>query len=110
MMNEEHDAVTVEENAAAQRFETRIGSHLAFAAYRRDGETITFTHTEVPAAIEGHGVASALAHAALEHAQAQHLTVIPQCPFFASYIRRHTQFASLVPTEYLPRLDKNPHP
>ena len=110
MMDEEHDAVTVEENAAAQRFEAHVGQYLAFAEYQRDGETIIFTHTEVPTAIEGHGIASALAHTALEHAQAHYLTVIPQCPFFASYIRRHSQFASLVPAEYLTRLNKNPHP
>lgn len=110
MMNQERDAVTVEENLAAHRFEARIGPHLAVAEYRRDGETITFTHTEVPAAIEGHGVASALAHAALEQAQSQHLTVIPQCPFFASYIRRHPQYAPLVPADHSQHPSEIQHP
>ncbi len=107
MSQEERDAVIVEENTAAQRFETRIGPHLAFAEYRRDGETIIFTHTEVPEEIEGHGVASALARTALEQAQVQHLTVIPQCPFFASYIRRHPHYASLVPSDYHPQLPED---
>ena len=101
-MAHDHDAVTVTENMAEQRFEAHIGAHLAVAEYRRDGDTITFTHTGVPEEIEGRGVASALAHTALEQARAQGLTVIPQCPFFATYIRRHPEYANLLPTTYHP--------
>jgi predicted GNAT family acetyltransferase len=96
----ENETVQVKENAAAHRFEAQIGDYLAVAEYRRVGDTITFTHTEVPEPLEGRGIASSLAHTALEQARAQHLTVIPQCPFFASYIRRHPEYAPLVrPTE-----------
>jgi predicted GNAT family acetyltransferase len=96
-MDQENQPVQVEENTAAHRFEARIGDYLAVAEYRRVGDTITFTHTEVPAPLEGRGIASALAHTALEQARTQHLTVIPLCPFFASYIRRHPEYAPLVP-------------
>jgi predicted GNAT family acetyltransferase len=102
VQNHTHDAMTVTENMAAQRFEAHIGPHLAVAEYRRDGNTITFTHTEVPEEIEGRGVASALAHTALEQARAQGLTVMPQCPFFATYIRRHPEYANLVPATDCP--------
>ena len=50
--------VQVEENTTAHRFEARIGDYLAVAEYRRVGDTITFTHTEVPAPLEGRGIAS----------------------------------------------------
>ena len=45
----ERDNIVVEDNGAEQRFETRVDGQLAIAAYRRSGDTITFTHTEVPA-------------------------------------------------------------
>src|SRR6476619_7593552 len=96
-MGQDNENVRVEENAAAHRFEARIGEYLAVAEYRRVGEMITFTHTEVPEPLEGRGIASALARTALEQARAEHLTVIPQCPFFASYIRRHAEYSPLVP-------------
>lgn len=94
------DAVTVADNPQAHRFEAHVGSYLAVAEYRRSGGTITFTHTGVPEEIEGHGIASQLAHAALEQARAEGLTVIPRCPFFATYIRRHPEYAALVPPTY----------
>ncbi|GHO86965.1 GNAT family N-acetyltransferase [Dictyobacter formicarum] len=50
------------------------------------GDQIIFLHTGVPAALEGHGIASKRASFALEEARLQHFTVIPRCPFVASYI------------------------
>ncbi|MGI8858437.1 MAG: GNAT family N-acetyltransferase [Thermomicrobiales bacterium] len=99
-MDQKDETVRVEENKAAHRFEARIGDYLAVAEYRRVGDTITFTHTEVPKLLEGRRIASSLARTALEQAQAQQLTVIPQCPFFASYIRRHPEYAPLVLSTY----------
>lgn len=95
-MQNKRDTVQVTDNAAAHRFETRVGGQLAIAEYQRDGDTIVFTHTEVPREIGGRGVASALAHAALEQAKNEGLRVVPQCAFFAVYIRRHPEYAPLV--------------
>ena len=97
------DGVTVVHNEAARRFEAAVEGRLAVAEYRRAGEAIVFTHTEVPAALEGRGIANALAHTALERAHDEHLTVIPLCPFFAGYIRRYPEYAALVPEEYRAR-------
>ena len=90
------DDVTVENNEAAQRFEVKVGNQLAVVEYRRAGNNIIFTHTGVPPALEGQGIASKLARSALEYAQQQQLTVFPFCPFVASYIRRHPEYQGLV--------------
>ena len=80
----------------AQRFEATVDGQRAFVAYRSHGETIVFTHTEVPPALEGRGIGSALAKAALEYARGAGLAVVPLCPFVASYIRRHPQYEPLI--------------
>ena len=47
------------------------------------------------------------AHAALEDARARWLTVVPQCPFIASYIRRHQEYVALVDPAYRERVAKD---
>src|SRR5215212_12226797 len=98
--------IVVENNPAAQRYQAQIGEYLAIAAYRLDGDTITFTHTQVPKELEGHGIANKLAHAALEDARVRQLTVVPLCPFIASYIRRHQEYLELVDPAYRERVTR----
>ena len=99
-MNVDLDNVIVDNNEAAQRFEAKVDNHVALMHYKRAGDSIIFTHTEVPEALEGHGIASRLAKTALEQARAEHLAVVPLCPFVASYIRRHPEYQELVDPEY----------
>ncbi|MGD9891782.1 MAG: GNAT family N-acetyltransferase [Dehalococcoidia bacterium] len=88
--------IVVENNERAQRYETVVDGHRAVIEYRREGERITYLHTEVPKALEGRGIGSALARAALDDARAHNLTVVPICPFVREYIRRHSEYESLV--------------
>ena len=105
-MDIDFNSIVVENNAAAQRYEAQIGEYRAIAAYRLAGNTITFTHTQVPKELEGHGIANKLAHAALEDARARQLTVVPLCPFIASYIRRHQEYVALVDPAHRERVTK----
>jgi hypothetical protein len=50
----------VRANAARPRFELDIDGHVAFSNYKRDGSVLTILHTEVPAALNGKGIGSAL--------------------------------------------------
>ncbi len=97
-MNADHKQVKVTNNENEQRYEVHMGDQLAVLEYKRKGNHITYIHTGVPPAMEGHGIASQLAHTALEDARKEQLTITPQCPFVASYIREHM--------EYLPLLSK----
>jgi predicted GNAT family acetyltransferase len=99
-MNVDLDHIAVQDHAAAHRYEVVVGDELAIIEYALAGDRITLIHTEVPAALEGHGIAAKLARAALDDAQARHLAVIPRCPYVASYIRRHQEYTDLVPPEY----------
>lgn len=87
----------VEMNTAAHRFELRLPEGLAELRYRMGAaSTIVLAHTETPAAAQGRGIASRLAHEALEYARANHLRVIPTCPYVRAYIQRHPEYADLV--------------
>ena len=82
--------------AARHRYEydTEAGPALAF--YRLSDSVMTFTHTEVPAALRGRGIGSAMMRAVLTDVRAQGLKVIAACPFVSDYIARHREFADLL--------------
>jgi len=60
---------------------------------------VTFTHTEIDPAYEGHGLGSVLAHAALDEVQGGGEEVVPRYPFIAAYIRRRPGYVELVVPE-----------
>jgi predicted GNAT family acetyltransferase len=86
----------VSDNAARHRYELVADGQTAFAEYRIDGDTITFTHTIVPTALEGRGIGSRLVMAALDDARARGRSVIAQCSFVAGYIDRHPEYRDLM--------------
>ena len=108
MTNREMSNLTIENNQAAQRWEAHLNHFVAVAEYRRRGNTIFFIHTEVPHELEGQGVASKLIKTALNDARAQHLVVVPFCPFVASYIRRHPDNKALVHPDYRDLVEGEP--
>lgn len=97
--------VEVTDVEASQRYEARLDGELAgFAEYRRrDGRTV-FTHTEVDDRFEGRGVGSALAAGALDDVRARGERAVPICPFIASFIERHDDYADLVDHELFDKL------
>jgi predicted GNAT family acetyltransferase len=84
------------DNAAEQRFELAQGGHTAVAAYRLEGDRISFTHTVVPEEIEGRGVGSRLVRFALDRARERGLKVVPLCYFVKGYIDRHPEYQDLL--------------
>ncbi len=95
-MNVDLDDMIVSNNEPEQRYEVQVNGRLAVLDYQRTGNRLALVHTGVPKELEGQGIGGALARAALEEAHAQGLTVIPRCPFVASYIRRHPDYRDLV--------------
>lgn len=88
--------IVVTDDPARHRYEARLDDELAgFAAYRLEGKTVVFTHTEVQPSFEGRGMASSLVRNALEDVRARGLGVRPLCPFVRSYIDRHPAYADL---------------
>lgn len=83
-------------NEAEQRFELAQGGGTAVAAYRLEGDTISFTHTVVPEEMEGQGIGSRLVKTALDESRARGLKVVPLCYFVKGYIERHPEYQDLL--------------
>ncbi len=86
----------VTDNTALNRYELITDGGIAFIRYRAGAGIRTFTHAEVPKALEGHGLGSALARGALDLARAQGCKIVPQCPFIADFIAKHSEYRDLV--------------
>ena len=93
-------AVTVAHQPDASRFIVELDGEQAIAQYDRHGREVHFTHTEVPAAFEGKGVGTQLAKAALDWAVGEGLTIVPQCAFIASYLKRHPEYREHVAKDW----------
>jgi len=88
--------LTVRDNQAMTRFEMASGNATAFIEYRRSGNQIVLTHTEVPEAMSGQGVGSKLVGGVLDAIRAEGVAVVPECEFVANFIQRHPGYQSLV--------------
>jgi predicted GNAT family acetyltransferase len=83
-------------DAAAHRFSVAVEGHHGELDYTlRDG-VMVITHTEVPPAIGGRGVAAALTRTALATARREGWKVLPACSYAAAFIRRHPEFSDLL--------------
>lgn len=86
----------IRQNTALNRYEMDVAGGTALAFYRLADGVMTFTHTEVPAALRGRGMGSRMMHGVLQNVRAQGLKVIPRCPFVADFIDRHPHYADLL--------------
>ena len=81
--------MTVTHLADQQRFETVVDGVTGFLTYERSGSTIAMTHTTVPPAIGGRGVAGELTRTAVEWARGEGLEIDPQCSYVRGWLARH---------------------
>ncbi|HEX7830272.1 MAG TPA: GNAT family N-acetyltransferase [Thermoanaerobaculia bacterium] len=89
----------IRNNESASQYETTIDGSTAYVAYDREGDDrIVFTHTVVPDALAGKGLASKLVTHALDDARSQNLKVVPQCSYVASFIQKHPEYQDLTTT------------
>lgn len=83
-------------HAAASRFEVRTDGQLAVADYVLRGDVMVMTHTGVPRALEGRGLAARLVGAALDHARAKRLRVESHCSYVTAYMQRNPETLDLL--------------
>ena len=83
-------------DADARQFHVDVEGHRGALDYMLRGGVMTITHTGVPPAIGGRGVAAEMTRVALETARCEGWKVVPACSYAAAFVRRHAEFADLL--------------
>ncbi|MCW3109794.1 MAG: N-acetyltransferase [Segetibacter sp.] len=94
------DNFEVTNNEKQMQFQVHTDGEIASLQYRFYKKDIAMMHTEVPDRLSGKGIASALAHYALEWAKEHNKKVMVYCPFVAAYLKKHPQYDELVDKNY----------
>lgn len=90
----------IQNNEDQSRYELVADDAVAgFVEYRDAGDKVELTHTEVDPSYEGQGLASQLARAVLDSLHNEERSLIPSCNFINSYLKRHPEYAELVPSD-----------
>lgn len=86
----------VHDNPDRGRFELAEGGELAFANYRRQGDTLVIPHVEAAPALRGTGAAGRLMAGIVELARQDGLKIVPLCSYAAAWMRRHPEHRDLL--------------
>jgi hypothetical protein len=98
--------VRFRDDADLHRYLAEIdGRVVGMAVYQLRAGRHIFVHTETNPEHAGKGVASALARFALDDVKAQGGTIVPLCPFIASWIEHHPEYREMVDQELLDRIN-----
>ena len=99
--------VVVRDHPEESRYEAVAGDELAgVAVYESRDGAVVLIHTLALPGWEGRGIGDRLARAALDDARARGAAVVPVCPYIAAWIRRHPEYADLVPEDERHRLER----
>jgi len=84
-------------NTDENQYEFHVGKYLAKIEYiiTNKGD-IYLTHTEVPIALEGQGIASQLVEKVFADIEEKGLRLVPLCPFVVGYLQKHPDWRKLV--------------
>ena len=81
---------------AARRFVAVVEAQECVVDYQLSGNTMTITHTNVPASLGGRGIASQLARFALDEARAKGWKVVPACSYVEAWIEKHPEYRDVL--------------
>lgn len=88
---------TVRHNVDRSRYELVVDDQVVgIADYDTVGEQLVFPHTEIEAALRGHGHGAALVRGALDDVRRRGHTVVPHCWFVRQFIDEHPDYADLL--------------
>ena len=87
--------MTPQHEPGAQRFALPT-TPISVLDYELGPGRVVFTHTGVPPAYRGQGLAAQLVEAGLRWAREAGLKVVPACSYVQLYIQRHPEWQNLV--------------
>ena len=84
---------TISHDEMSHQFFTEVDGHRAVLDYTLSTDVMNITHTEVPQAIGGRGIAADLMRAALSSAHDKGWAVNPICSYAVVYLKKHPEEA-----------------
>ena len=103
MVPDQNPTVRVVDVPEQSRFVTQAtapGQAEGELVYRVEDGRLLLLHTEVPTALEGHGVGGQLVRASVQRAATDHLTLVPWCPFARRWLKEHAAETSGVDVDF----------
>jgi predicted GNAT family acetyltransferase len=85
----------IQHDSHRHRFEAHVDGIACVLDYLLDGSVMTVTHTIVPQAVGGRGIAADLTREAMETARRQGWKVVPACSYAQAWMQRHPEYADL---------------
>lgn len=94
---EAHHEVQREDGPSGGRYVIRLGggAEAEMSYQRRADGSLVVTHTGVPPAYEGRGIAGRLVDALIADARAQGFKIVPLCSYVGAQFRRHPEWQDL---------------
>lgn len=86
----------IRHDEANQVFSTTVEGHTAVVEYQLRGDTMTITHSGVPQAVGGRGIAAALTRAAVLTAEQRGWKIVPACSYAETWFKRNTEYGHLL--------------
>ena len=83
-------------NTAIHNFELFVNGERAFIDYKQKDDKVYLIHTEVPAALEGKGVAAAIVEKTFKYMEERHLKLVPLCVYVKHYLTVHPEWNRLL--------------
>lgn len=90
----------IHDEREAKRYALQVEGQTAVVTYNLVEGGLMVTETLVPEVLEGRGIASRLARHVLADVKARGLVILPVCPFFAGYLKKHPEWAEIVHPTY----------
>ena len=87
---------SIQHDTSGQQFLVIVDGARCVLDYRLHGTVMTITHTGVPEAVGGRGIAANLMKTAFEHARSRGWTVVPACSYAAVFVQRHPEYSDLI--------------
>ncbi len=86
---------TLLHNKPASKYEYHIDSHIAYITYDEQKGKVHLTHTIVPEALAGKGLAKTLLEAVLQQIKKDNKKAVAQCSYIVNYQQKHPEASDL---------------